>query len=90
MTGMEMMLKSIGFDPDAIKASLNEAKAALDTKVDSIDAKLDSIDKRLDALGKLLTLSMLPPPPECKPAIIVPDNTNNFPNKLRRIIDGEN
>lgn len=50
MTGMEMMLKSMGFDPDKIKQSLMQAQQQIEAQVKSVHDKLVVIDERLQRL----------------------------------------
>jgi hypothetical protein len=48
-SGFEMMLKSMGFDPEKIKATLIEAKNEIMTQVTSVNEKLARIEAKLDA-----------------------------------------
>jgi hypothetical protein len=50
-TGMEMMLKSMGFDPEKIKTTLIEAKNEIMAQVESVNTKLARIESKLDALN---------------------------------------
>ena len=47
MNGVDMMLKSMGIDPEKIKQSLMEAQQAIMSEVKEIHNKLDTINNRL-------------------------------------------
>ena len=47
MLGMEMMLKSLGLDPEEIRKSVNDVGVV----IIKISQQLDRIEQKLDALG---------------------------------------
>lgn len=54
MKGMYLMLKSMGFDPDAIKVKVEETQTKavevlkhFNSRFDSIDSRLESIENRM-------------------------------------------
>jgi phage-related minor tail protein len=47
MKGMEMMLKSFGFDPEELKRDLDAAKQAAEKYVQQVEARLGAIENRL-------------------------------------------
>jgi hypothetical protein len=47
-SGFEMMLKSMGFDPEKIKQTLTESRDTIMKQVDQINAKLDVINLKLN------------------------------------------
>ena len=42
--GMEMLLKSMGFDPDVVREQFESARQQVDAKVQQIESKLDRIE----------------------------------------------
>lgn len=50
MMGTEMMLKSLGLDPEKIKGSLIEAKNEIMAQVQTVNDSLARIEAKLDAL----------------------------------------
>lgn len=61
MTGPQMLLKSLGFDPDEIMGQLNEFRTAvpmfargLSDKVNAIEARLERIEAKQDEIIRLL------------------------------------
>lgn len=55
MTGIEMMLKSFGIDPEKIKLELGQAKELIEQKIDSIDSRLESHAKAITDIRAALT-----------------------------------
>ena len=83
-SGIEMMLKSMGFDPEKLKAQLTQAQTVLTDKVTEIESKLTSIqDSMLRIEIKLNTL-----PVEMAQKLL----TDNAPSiaELERIYGGRN
>ena len=56
MDGMSMMLKSLGVDPEKIKASLMDAKESIEAQLKLLHEKLDRIERKLDALPETITV----------------------------------
>ena len=57
MNGMQMMLKSMGVEPEKIQAQLTQAKDAIEAKVTSVDEKLSLILEKLTRIEtKLQTM----------------------------------
>jgi len=57
MTGIEMMLKSMGIDPEQIKAGLIQAQQSIIGEVKSLHEKLASIDTKITRIEmKLQTM----------------------------------
>jgi hypothetical protein len=50
MKGMEMMLKSFGFDPEEMKKQFDEAKINAEKYVQQVEARLGAIENRLQNL----------------------------------------
>ena len=50
MKGMEMMLKSFGFDPEEMKKQFDEAKTNAEKYVQQVEARLGAIENRLQNL----------------------------------------
>jgi hypothetical protein len=50
MKGMEMMLKSFGFDPEEMKKQFDEAKTNAEKYVQQVETRLGAIENRLQNL----------------------------------------
>lgn len=50
MLGLEMMLKSMGLDPEKIKTDMHEAQEKFSAVVAQLNEKLDNISAKLDNL----------------------------------------
>lgn len=48
MNGMEMMLKSVGFDPEKIKKQLTDAQAMIEERVQGVSSRLSEIENQND------------------------------------------
>lgn len=59
-TGIEMMLKSMGVDPNAIKTALTTARDEVMNEVKKIHTRLDAIDAKLNAVLYPVKSSELP------------------------------
>ena len=89
MTGMEMMMKSMGFDPEKIKAEFQSIQATAIESLRNVSAKLDSIDARLLRIEiKLETL------PDSEALKLLAENNVSIVNQVKEIYgnngDGSN
>jgi hypothetical protein len=67
-TGIEMMMKSMGVDPDKIKLALTNARDEIMAQVQSINDKLDLIAAKQDALEVKVNAVLYPVQPSEQPA----------------------
>jgi hypothetical protein len=54
-SGIQMLFKSMGFDPADFAAKIEAAQKAAIATVQHFDAQLQAIDKRLENIEQLLT-----------------------------------
>jgi hypothetical protein len=53
-SGMTMMLRSLGFDPDGMKRDIEQFMAAMKAAVEKVNANQASIEATLDRIEKLV------------------------------------
>jgi hypothetical protein len=69
-SGVELLLKSLGFDPDEIRTKIVETTSNLKTLLEDLNRKIAGLDARLDRIeGQLCKMNQAPlqphqPPPQ--------------------------
>lgn len=60
MNGMEMLLKSFGFDPNEMRKQIEEPIKQMIAGVQAIGSRLAQIDARLDQIERILNIVPVP------------------------------